>query len=417
MEDHPVSGVSWYEAKAYAKFAGKSLPTLPHWFRAASIEGAGWIAPASNFSGRSTVAAGSTGAMSAFGIHDVAGNVREWTLNATGRERFIVGGSYNDPPYTFGAAGYAPPFDRSPGNGIRLVKYEDGDDIDGASAAIERVSRDISTRVSVSDEVFDAYLQLFSYDKTPLDPVVKERMDEGGWTRELVRVNAAYPADSLLLYLYLPKKGPGPHPVVVYFPGSNATWEAVPMLDASQNIEFIVKSGRALLLPIYKGTYQRRLRDGAGDFGSTAYRDHVVMMGKDLRRAIDYLETRKEVTLENLAYYGVSWGGRMGGLLPAIEPRIKSSVLVVAGLSPSKVRPEIDPINYLPRIRVPTVMIAGRYDFFFPLTTAQEPMFRLLGTPPEHKRHAVEEGSHYVPRVIWVRETLNWLDRYQPVPE
>jgi formylglycine-generating enzyme required for sulfatase activity len=30
--DHPVSGVSWYEAAAYAKFRGKELPTAFHWY-------------------------------------------------------------------------------------------------------------------------------------------------------------------------------------------------------------------------------------------------------------------------------------------------------------------------------------------------------------------------------------------------
>ncbi len=35
--DYPVSGVSWYEAAAYAEFVGKSLPTLHHWYRAADL--------------------------------------------------------------------------------------------------------------------------------------------------------------------------------------------------------------------------------------------------------------------------------------------------------------------------------------------------------------------------------------------
>ncbi len=39
-------------------------------------------------------------------------------------------------------------------------------------------------------------------------------------------------------------------------------------------------------------------------------------------------------------------------------------------------------------------------------------MFDLLGTPPEHKRHVIAEGSHYVPRPVLIRETLDRLDRY-----
>ena len=33
--DHPVTGVSWYEAAAYAAFRGKDLPTVFQWEKAA----------------------------------------------------------------------------------------------------------------------------------------------------------------------------------------------------------------------------------------------------------------------------------------------------------------------------------------------------------------------------------------------
>jgi hypothetical protein len=57
-------------------------------------------------------------------------------------------------------------------------------------------------------------------------------------------------------------------------------------------------------------------------------------------------------------------------------------------------------------------MVNGRYDFMCPLETAQLPMFSLLGTPPEHKRHAVYEIGHYIPRNVRRKEVLGWLDRY-----
>ena len=36
--DFPVGGISWFEARAYAQFVGKRLPTIYHWYRAANPE-------------------------------------------------------------------------------------------------------------------------------------------------------------------------------------------------------------------------------------------------------------------------------------------------------------------------------------------------------------------------------------------
>ena len=47
--DFPVGGVSWYEAVAYAEFAGKNLPTLYHWYKAAEPTAGLYIIPLSNF--------------------------------------------------------------------------------------------------------------------------------------------------------------------------------------------------------------------------------------------------------------------------------------------------------------------------------------------------------------------------------
>jgi eukaryotic-like serine/threonine-protein kinase len=347
----------------------------------------------------------------------MAGNVREWCLNASGSERFILGGGWNDEPYSFADAYTQSPLDRSPTNGIRLVKYLRADsNLARAGEPMHREVRDYSKERPASDELLAAYRQMYEYDRTPLHPTVMERVDEGDWTRELVGVDAAYGGERLLVYLYLPKTAAKPYPAIVYFPGSNAIRDEAPRALQWRSFSFMLKSGRAVIYPVYKGTYQRSdsLYTDVQD-RSTFYRDHVVMWAKDLRRAIDYVETRPEVGTDRLAYYGVSWGGAMGGLMPALEPRIKVNVLYVAGLSPSTTRPEVDPFNFLPQIRVPTLMLNGRYDFFFPVASSQTPMFAMLGTPSDQKRHVIEDGSHFVPRPRLIQESLAWLDKYQPL--
>jgi len=75
--------------------------------------------------------------------------------------------------------------------------------------------------------------------------------------------------------------------------------------------------------------------------------------------------------------------------------------------------PEYDIVNFAPRVKQPTLMINGRNDFSYPVESAQLPLFRLLGTPEDQKRHALFEGGHLPVHVNDViREILDWFDRY-----
>ncbi len=136
------------------------------------------------------------------------------------------------------------------------------------------------------------------------------------------------------------------------------------------------------------------------------------MWAKDYRRTLDYLSSRPDIDSTKFAYFGFSWGAYLGGLIPAIEPRIKASVLYVAGLTMERGRPETDPINYLPHIHVPVIMLNGKYDYYFPTETAQRPFFERLGTGAADKKWVVYEGGHDVPRPTLIAETLAWLDKY-----
>jgi dienelactone hydrolase len=88
------------------------------------------------------------------------------------------------------------------------------------------------------------------------------------------------------------------------------------------------------------------------------------MWAKDASRALDYAETRWELDHGKVAYYGYSWGSVMGALIPAVEPRIKTCVLALGGLNFEQSLPEVEVINFLPRVEQPTLMLNGRYDFF-----------------------------------------------------
>ncbi|MGH7516891.1 MAG: protein kinase domain-containing protein [Gemmatimonadales bacterium] len=413
--DHPVTGVSWFEAAAYAAFVGADLPTIYHWSRAAFTWGGAGIVPLSNFGGRGLAPVGQYQGAGPFGTHDMAGNAREWCLNEAGPERYILGGGWNDQTYSFNDAYAQDPFDRSPTNGFRVVTYLADENLAIARRPIARLFRDFTRERPVSDQVFAAYRRMYDYDRTKLNAVVDTGREEtDDWVREKIAFDAAYNGERMAAYLYLPKRGKPPYQVIVFFPGSNAIHDRSSSKGISTRVfDFAIRSGRAVIHPIYKSTYERQdsLRSDYAD-QTTFYKEHVIAWAKDLRRSIDYLETRPDIDTTKVAYYGVSWGGYLGGVMPAVEPRFKAVVLLVAGLEFQRGQPEVEPINFLPRITIPVLMLNGQYDHYFPVETSQRPMFHLLGTPSHRKRQVISEGGHFVPRTQLVKETLDWLDRY-----
>ncbi len=406
---HPVDGISWFEAAAYAEFAGKSLPTVYHWTRAAEIRGGfSGILAVSNFSGRGTERVGSAKGLGPHGTYDMAGNVKEWCFNATGHQRFILGGSQADPPYQYMSPDAQSPTERQRGFGMRLILQKD----EASRESLEPITIDRSQELDapVDGETFKLFAGLYDYDASPLNARV-DSIDESQlfWRREIISVDAAYGGERLPLNLFIPKTATPPYQTVVYFPGSDAT-----ALSSSRHlqvypIEFFMRSGRAVAFPIYKGTYERR---GAEPSGPLAWRDLTIQRVKDVRRTLDYLATRKDMDPERFAYYGFSMGANYGPLVLAVEPRFETAILVAGGLNRWNARPEAQPVNFVTYVRLPVLYVTGRNDFMVPYETAQRPLFERLGTPMEDKRHVVLDSGHLPsPWNEVIRETLEWMDQ------
>jgi dienelactone hydrolase len=283
----------------------------------------------------------------------------------------------------------------------------------GLQANIEKPDRILEP---VGDVVFDAYASQFEYDPGPLDAVV-ETVDEKSqyWTKERIVINAAYDDERLTAFLFLPKGVEPPYQTVVYFPGSSAVRQRSSEDLQVRVFDLFVMNGRAVICPIYKGTYERNV--GLEDTSSAPtkeYADYAIKWVNDARRSIDYLMTRDDIDSQSLAFVGYSWGGRVGSLVLALEPRLRAGIFLAGGLWSVAPRPEVDALNFAPRVNVPVLMINGVYDGIFPLEESQKPLFRLLGTPDEYKKHIVYETGHSFGRYRnqATREMLAWLDRY-----
>ena len=276
-----------------------------------------------------------------------------------------------------------------------------------------KLMRDYSKERPVDDKTFSIFLRQFDYDKVPLNEQVISKLDTGTWKIEKVKIDAGYNNDDILIYLFLPLETHPPYQAVILYPGGNAVQVDRVSPDILEGLDFIVKSGRVLVLPILKGTFERRDELKYDDQEETNfYKDRVIIWRKDFGRTIDYLETRSDIIPDKIGYFGVSWGGRMGGLIAAVEVRLKAVVLHVGGMGMFKSFPEVDLINFLPRVRQPVLMLNGRFDMYFPVETSQKPLFNFLGTPAINKKMLIYETGHLVPRTDLITETLAWYDMY-----
>jgi formylglycine-generating enzyme required for sulfatase activity/DNA-binding winged helix-turn-helix (wHTH) protein/dienelactone hydrolase len=409
QDDYPVAGVSWYEAAAYAAFAGKQIPTVFHWQRAANFGIHADILLFSNFDGSGPARVGSRRGIGAFGTYDMAGNVREWCWNAIGNKRYILGGGWNQTRPYYAVPNAFSPFDRSPANGFRCVKYPAGALVASLNEPVEQPVRDYRTETPASDSVFRILQHFYSYDRAELNART-ESVDESSpyWRSERITFDAAYEHQRVIAFLYLPRKARAPYQTIIFAPSGHSG--TVGSIDEAEikRMDSLMKSGRAVLFPEYQGTFERRPHNAPGPSGETG---QAIQRSKDLYRSVDYLETRKDIDIGRLGFFSISGGSQTALIALPQEPRVKAAVLAEAGLPVGRRPPEVDGINFTPRLRIPILVLSGRYNTY-PVETNQLPLFRLLGTPEKDKRLVLFESGGRGPTHLYIKDTLDWFDRY-----
>ena len=159
---------------------------------------------------------------------------------------------------------------------------------------------------------------MYAYDRTDLKAAL-DSVDESSphWRKETVSFEAAYGGERVIAHLFLPRNTEPPYQPVVWFPGDDAFFlPAGGALASPYLFDFIPRSGRALVYPVYKGMYERHVPIS---FAPNEWRDLIVMWSKDLSRTVDYLEERADIDTGKLAYYGFSVGGEYGPIFTAVD--------------------------------------------------------------------------------------------------
>ena len=131
--------------------------------------------------------------------------------------------------------------------------------------------------------------------------------------------------------LTIPRSGKPPYPVIIFLHGIKDDKTADYMQLGHQ---FLVDSGYAVLRIDGANHGDRKIHEHKYDFvkGNRFWtREMLTQTVFDLRRGIDFLETREEINPDRIGYLGISLGGMIGTIFCGVDKRIKVPVIALAG--------------------------------------------------------------------------------------
>ena len=426
LENHPVTGISWFEARAYANYMELDIPNVFQWLYASGAGVSGIydakVLSNSNFnSNQMRNVFDQRGSNEE--INNIAGNVKEWLTNPFGEnniEYSILGGSFLEPSYYYKNYSSLPPFDRSIGNGIRLInnlKKKRNESID--KKIIPDFYRDITKEPDVSDDVFDLFKSQFDYKDYPLNTniVISDSFQEG-YTLETFSMVAPYESkEKLYGYIIYSNQYKDKYDPVIIFPSASAIVRKTDEFltdNLLNNFKYLIDEGYAIIHPIYFNTYSReRIFNSWVPDESEEYKEMIIKMGMDYKRSLDYIETRNDFNFKNLSYYGYSLGSRYANFLLAIDLRAKSAFICSGGLRMQKPKKEVDEHYYLRRVKTPIFHIVGKLDGTLGYEDIFIPWKKLVGTNREDLITLELEGiGHGIPRDTIIKYHQGWIEKY-----
>ena len=427
IENHPVTGISWFEARAYAKFKKLALPNVYQWLYASGETGFSMsvnkkVRNNSNYNSSQTRPVEDTRG-SFNGLNNLGGNVKEWVINPNGeyQQKFsILGGSFEEYPYTFNNYYSLSPLDRSIGNGIRLSSTLNDDNISLLDdKIIPDYNRNISDLDDVSDEVFEVYKSQFDYNNTPLNAITTTIENfQDGYTAQKFEMPTPYESnDKLFGYIVYSNKFDEKYNPVIIHPSAGAIIQnddSGLIKEMLATHKHLIDEGYAMIHPVYHNTFSREKNyDTFWPDESEVYKNTIIKIGKDFKRSIDYIESRNDFNSNNLCYYGYSWGSTTSNYLLALDDRVKAAFILVGGLMMQKSKKEIEAHYYVRRIKTPIFHIIGKQDGIFGFKESYLPWKKLIGTLDQNLKVLVyDELGHGIPGDTIIKYQSTWYKKF-----
>jgi dienelactone hydrolase len=180
-----------------------------------------------------------------------------------------------------------------------------------------------------SDEKSSVPSQFTYDDSKPLDAQIKPTSFSTNEVR-VDDVSFTGPGDTFLnAYLLTPSGSEGRHPAVIYAHGAGGDRQEL----LGEALQMAGKGTVTLALDmIYSSERAKQLPEGME--GARANSKLEAEAVKEVRRAVDFLQSRDDVDGDEIGYVGWSQGARMGALTSGVEHRIKAFDLIAGGAAP-----------------------------------------------------------------------------------
>jgi dienelactone hydrolase len=245
----------------------------------------------------------------------------------------------------------------------------------------------------VDDNTFRTFLDFFSYDATvPLELRELGREErEGIVVRRLTYQTT--PGQRVPALYYTSTGGSGARPTYVLLHGGTGAGKDDPAYVAGA--ERAIRAGFDVFvfdMPHFGERRSERLRTHTNQekhdrlYNRPAlYRDWVIQVAIDARRAVDLLTTELGVGPDRIGLVGYSRGGILAPIVGAVEPRFRAVAILLGGhmdaLEQNHLAPAC-PANFIGRISPrPVLMISGNFDADHIRETSIEPLSKLARPP------------------------------------